>query len=268
MFILKLIAIIVVRCTNDGTFKFKPLNNIIVDYLIGRVQRKKATDAETLKLHEYIKSFKLTPEQVTKIIKADVEHDLMQEILRDYELDEELQVMLTKQNNTLLLETYLAPVGYLEPKRRFSKKAEFIYISNMIKGHSKMGIELFKAYIDCNKRTILNDELLEIVVSRIQQSIENQHIDILAAKYLLSKSYMTEAQEIYLLKKLPMEFIKEYIESKQFYQENSQALLVELYYELAKFHQEEYGLRPKALNAYHAKRKEELQLLHPESTVP
>ena len=64
------------------------------------------------------------------------------------------------------------------------------------------------------------------------------------------------------------ELLREYVENKQFYQEQAQILLVEKYYSLAKIHQEEYGLRPKAQVQYQQKRREEIQILHPEGVVP
>ena len=214
-----------------------------------------------LEVFDKVSQKNLTEDQITKILQTH-EGEPTQELVKNYELTVAQQIILCSKKNTLLIENYLAPTGYLE--RNLCPQAEFIYIETMINKASNIGIEMFKTYVDNNKRTILTDELLKIALEKISSSKD----EAIAAKYLIQKAYFTEAQEVYLVENSTFEIMEEYLAIKQIYQEESQIILVEKFYDLAKIHQEEYGLRPRALQIYRAKRKEELQILHPEGAVP
>ena len=212
---------------------------------------------DEVKVLKLVKSKTLTEAQITKIIQ-NFEGEPTSELLTNYELTETQQIALCSKKNTLLIESYLAPIGYLE--RKLCPEAEFIYVEAMINKVSNIGIEMFKTYVDNNKKTILTDELLKLALESKEEN--------LAAKYLIQRAYFTEAQEVYLLENSSFEVVEDYLASKPIYHENSQIILVEKFYELAKNHQEEHGLRPKALLLYRSKRKMELQTLHPEGVVP
>ncbi|MBR5154327.1 MAG: hypothetical protein IKW58_01215 [Alphaproteobacteria bacterium] len=220
-------------------------------------------------INDWMKDVKLTPSQITDILNREKEDRVMLEVLRNNKLDPAQEEILVSKRNTLLLETYISPQGYLEPSRTLSPKAEFAYILSMLDTKKTIGIELFKIYVDNAKKTIMTDAILEKALEVINASSdETEKTECFAAKYLLSKAYLNEEQEQYLLNNANPAYIDEYINSKALYHENSQILLIEKYFNLAKLHQEQYGLRAKALQLFHAKRKEELQLLHPEGAVP
>ena len=265
-----------VRFGYTQIFRNRPLDDRVIDGLIKKNQvREILNNAEVSELNprevsmlankdtekvllEYIKIHKLKPYQVTNILKGEYESDLVQEVLRNYELNEEQEEILASKNNILLLESYLSPKGYLDPKKRLSPKAEKIYVINMLQRKNNIGLELFKTYVDNNKRTILTDEILSEALKR----------DCIASRYLLLKSFLTEEQEVYLLQNATEERIDNYIDKKQLYSETAQTLLTEKYFSLAKIHHENYGLRPKAQQVYRSKKREELQTLHPEANVP
>ena len=240
-------------CSGTWVGKLFYSNEEMVDYAIDNKLEIEVFDQASQK--------KLTEEQITKILQTH-EGEPTQELVKNYELTEAQQIILCSKKNTLLIENYLAPTGYLE--RALCPEAEFIYVETMINKTSNIGIEMFKTYVDNNKKTILTDELLKIALEKISSSKE----EAIAAKYLIQRAYFTEAQEVYLLEHSTFEMMEEYLAIKQIYQEESQIRLVEKFYELAKIHQEDYGLRPKALQLYRSKRKEELQILHPEGAVP
>ena len=276
MLLTSLIQGLFLRFGYTDIYKDRPLDDVVIDKLIEKNQVRKMLnhvsvnelkpsevsmlvkrDTESILL-EYIKIHKLKSYQVTNILKGEYESNLVQEILRTYELNEEQEEILAAKNNILLLENYLSPKGYLDPEKRLSPKAEKIYIINMLKRQNNIGLELFKTYVDNNKKTILTDEILKEALER----------DCIASRYLLLKSYLTEVQEEYLLLNASEERIEDYIAKKQLYSEKAQMLLVEKYFSLAKLHQEDHGLRPKAQQLYRSKKREEIQALHPEANVP
>ena len=276
MLLTSLIQGLFLRFGYTDIYKDRPLDDVVIDKLIEKNQVRKMLnhvsvnelkpsevsmlvkrDTESILL-EYIKIHKLKTYQVTNILKGEYESNLVQEILRTYELNEEQEEILAAKNNILLLENYLSPKGYLDPEKRLSPKAEKIYIINMLKRQNNIGLELFKTYVDNNKKTILTDEILKEALER----------DCIASRYLLLKSYLTEDQEEYLLLNASEERIEDYIAKKQLYSEKAQMLLVEKYFSLAKLHQEDHGLRPKAQQLYRGKKREEIQALHPEANVP
>jgi hypothetical protein len=276
MLFTSLIQGLFLRFGYTGIYKNRPLDDAVIDKLIEKNQVRKMLnhvsvnelkpsevsmlvkrDTESILL-EYIKIHKLKPYQVTNILKGEYESNLVQEILRTYELNEEQEEILAAKNNILLLENYLSPKGYLDPEKRLSPKVEKIYIINMLKRQNNIGLELFKTYVDNNKKTILTDEILKEALER----------DCIASRYLLLKSYLTEEQEEYLLLNASQERIEDYIAKKQLYSEKAQILLVEKYFSLAKLHHEDHGLRPKVQQLYRSKKREEIQALHPEANVP
>ena len=233
------------------------LGETVINRMIDNLENKETEK----KLSEYIKRHQLDGALITKIlikVKDESFFHFMQEVVRSQKLNDYHQELLASKKNVLLMETYLAPEGFLEPSKRLSRKAEFIYISGMIEKKSMVGIELLKTYIDNFKRDILTDELLEVALKN----------DCIASRYLLLRAFLSETQEIYLIKSMSLEMLKDYIEGKPIYQEGAQIVLVENFYELSKRHQEQYGLQPKALQLYHSKRKVEIQNRHPLSTVP
>ncbi|MBR5598732.1 MAG: hypothetical protein IKW39_01690 [Alphaproteobacteria bacterium] len=252
----RLMQVIVTRCGGSWVERYFLSNKEMIDYAIKNNLENRIMDC--------IKAQKLSPEQVTEILKNNEGNPVQEILLSNYELNEEQQLVLFERKNSLLIETYLAPHGYLEPKRTLSKKAEFVYVETMINKNSNVGIEMFKAYVDNKKREILTKELLEIAMAKIASSNE----ECVAAKYLLKKAYLSEEDEIYLVENASKELIEEYISVKQLYYESSQKLLIEKFYEIGKTHQEVYGFWPKAMQVFRAKRKEELMLLHPEGVVP
>ncbi len=250
-----------------GTFVYKksPLNDKVVDSLIkadkslkeGKKSKKLAR--KRVILFDYIAKYRLKPYQVTNILKEAHSKELIQKIVRNYELSEEQEtLLLSLENNILLLETYLAPDGYLDPNKKLSLKAEEQYVISMLTSHAKIGLELFKTYVDNTKRTILTDNILKT-------AIEN---DCFASRYLLNRAFFNEEQELYLVETLDEEGIEDYIELKQLYYEKSQALLVEKYFTLAKLHHAKYGFRPKVMPDFREKKKKELEELHPMEAIP
>ncbi len=246
----KMWQVLVARCSGTWIYKKKPLLDETIEVLIDKKEEKY--------LLEYIKTHKLSSKLVTKILQSQRESNLIQEVLRTHVLDEEQQKLLAEKNNVILMETYLSPQGFLEPQRTLSPNAEFSYLSSMIESKSMVGIELFKIYVDNLRKTIMTDELLKVCLKN----------DCFASMYLLKRAYLSDVQEEYLINNASFELLKEYVDNKQFYQETSQILLVEKYYSLAKVHYEQYGFRPKAQSCYQEKRREEIQILHPESVVP
>lgn len=246
----KMWQVLVARCSGTWIYKNSPLLDETIDVLIDKKEENY--------LLSYIKVHKLSSKHITKILQSERESDLIQAILRIYVLDETQQQILAEKNNVILMETYLSPQGFWEPQRALSPKAEFTYLSMMIKSRSMMGIELFKIYVDNQRKTIMTDDILTLCLQN----------DCFASRYLLKRAYLSDTQEEYLINNASFELLSEYVENKQFYQEQAQILLVEKYYSLAKIHQEEYGLRPKAQVQYQQKRREEIQILHPEGVVP
>ncbi len=233
------------------------LRDGVISRMIDNLKNKETEE----NLCEYMRKYQLNGCLITKIllkVKDESFFHFMQELVRTQNLNEYHQELLASKNNILLLETYLAPDGFLDPSKRLSRKAEFIYVSGMIERKSMVGIELLKTYIDNFKRDILTDGLLEIAMKN----------DCIASRYLLLRAFLSETQEIYLINNMSESNLKDYLDGKPIYQEGAQIKLVENFYELSKLHQEEYGLQPKALQLYHAKRKEEIQIRHPLSTVP
>ena len=262
----KLWKAIVARC--EGTLKSEP------KHAPEGVNSKQDSTQDFLpqkplgEINDWIDEVKLTPEQITEILQKEKEDRIMLEVLRTNKLDPSQEELLVLKRNTLLLETYLSPQGFLDPDRILSPKAEEIYILSMLKAQKAVGIELFKTYVDNAKKTILTDKLLEKAIEVIALSCDQTTTECFSAKYLLSKAYFNENQELYLLTHCSYNYIEEYISQKQLYSDKAQIYLIENFYPIAKFHQEEYGFRPKAIQPYHTKRKEELQQLHPLSAVP
>lgn len=241
------------------------LDDKVVDSLIeadknlkeGKTSKKLERKKEIL--FDYMGKYKLKPYQVTNILKDAHSKELVQKIVLEYELTDEQEVLLlSRENNILLLENYLAPNGYLDPKKRLSQMAEEMYVVKMLQSQKQIGLELFKTYVDNSKRTILTDIILVVALKN----------DCIASRYLLIKSYFDENQEVYLINNMSEDKLEDYISQKQLYFENSQALLVERYFNLAKLHYEKYGFRPKVMNAFRDKKKAELQELHPTEIVP
>ena len=234
-----------------------PLASSVINRMIDNLHEKE----NEIKFCDYMQNNKLKSSLITKLLlKLNDEgfFHLMQVLVRTQDLNEYQQELLAEKKNILLLENYLAPDGFLEPSKRLSRKAEFVYLRDMIERNSMVGIELLKTYIDNFKRDVLTDELLEV-------AIKNYGV---ASRYLLLRSFLNESQEIYLVKNMPESSLADYLRGKQIYQDSAQLHLVEEHYELSKVHYNEYGLRSRAQQAFYAKRRVEIQHRHPLSAVP
>ena len=220
------------------------LSDVVVDSLIGNEKKHYL-------LKEYVKYNTLKEYQILRIINLKDEISLKQEVLKRNILSDDAQLALVNNNNILLLETYLCPDGYYQPERTLSLIAEYLFLSRLIEKNILMGFEIFKTYVANNVSKALTKELLQFI---IYNGYDNQ-----LSRHILLKSKLSREMEECLVVNATDEQLKFYLENCQIYSESAQLCLVNRSFELAEFHNEEYGLRPKAKNEYYQLKRTEFE---------
>ncbi len=224
------------------------LEDEVVDLLI--------QENRTERLMEYIKHQELSSRHLTGILSGEM-NDLTLHSVRNNILDNEQQQLLVSKKNILLLEAYLSPEGYFDLARRFKPAAEQMYILSMAQSEKKIGVEVFKAYIDNTSRDVITEGLLKAILP----------YDSFATHYVLHKAVLKKEHEEYLVKNAQEHLIGEYIKDHELASDAAQLALVEENFELAKKHFNLYGLRSQAQQRYHALRKQAIERSQAE-TVP
>lgn len=206
-------------------------------------------NADDLLLH-YIKFYTLSTDQITEILLRDNVGELMLSVARRNLLTPKQQEIIVAKNNVLLFEAYLSPGGFFDVRRRFNTLPEYQFIYNIIKSEKLIGVEVFKTYVDNCYRTILSEDIVNLL-------IENENT--FATQYIFHRARLKKEWEEDFIAKASPELLKRYIDEHEFGSDAAQLALVQQNYPLAQVYYDKYRLRAKAQQLYHEIRQKEIE---------
>lgn len=192
----------------------------------------------------------LSDKHVQTILQYDTVNAVMLSAVKKYTLDPKQQLTLVQKNNVLLLEAYLSPNGIFDINRRFGTLPEYYFIYGMVKSDKMIGVEIFKTYVDNTYRTLITEELIQLLA---------QNESAFATRYILQKVRIKKELEELFVSLASDELIRYYINEHELGSDQAQILLVQEHFELAQLHFNKYKLRAKAQKLYHEKRQRDTE---------
>lgn len=201
-------------------------------------------------LLKYIKIHSLNENQITEILYRDNVDELMLAVVRQYTMTPKQQEIIVEKGNVLLLEAYLCPKGFFDSNRRFATLPEYKFIYGMIKSDKLTGVEIFKAYVDNVYRTLLTEDLIDLLIAN-----ENSF----ATKYIFSRARLKKEWEGAFVEKASETMLKNYLDAHEFATDAAQTALIRKNYPLARVYYDKYKFRPNPLKLYHDLRQQEIE---------
>lgn len=201
-------------------------------------------------LQHYVKYHTLSTDQITEVLFRETVGDLMLEVVRINILTPKQQELIIEKKNVLLLEAYLSPKGFFDCSRRFNTLPEYLFIYNMIKSDKLTGVELFKTYVDNCYRTLLTEDLIDLLI---------QNETAFATKYIFRRAKLRREWEADFVKRASETMLKIYIEEHEFGSDAGQLELIQKSDELAKIYYEKHKFRPAAQSVYFNTRQQKCE---------
>lgn len=197
-------------------------------------------------LIKYGKLHSFSMPQITEILLREGVDELQLFVARRNTLTTKQQEILVEKGNVLLIEAYLCPNDLFKSERRFATLPEYKFVYRMIKSDKLTGVEIFKTYVDNCYRTLLTEDLIDLL-------IENE--TSFPTKYIFYRARLKKEWEEMFIQKASAEMLKSYLEEHELGTDSAQVALIRKNYDLAEEYAQKYSFRTKARQLYYEQRE-------------